>query len=250
MAGKFFIGNSNNIATLPKDILVGVQNNIARKVKGIYVGDSQNKAVKVWPNIILPEQYQQVEYIRNLYTSLSPGDRRSPSFTIENVVVSSLSRIVVDFAITTYGRTEGWGNKGTDLIFACYNPDKYFTIGLESNDYPKLWLRGKYFNDYADKQITTPIEENERYIVDLNRSNGECYINNEFFFTGSGSLSNTNARMALFCANYRNYYPESINLSGTYAMSYNLYKCEIYNHNNLVMNVVPCYRKSDNTIGL
>ena len=35
MAGKFFIGNSNNIATLPKDILVGDSNNIARKVKGI-----------------------------------------------------------------------------------------------------------------------------------------------------------------------------------------------------------------------
>ena len=250
MSGKIFVGNTGNIATLPKNILVGNANNIAKKVKTVYVGNSQNQAVKVWPNIILPEPYQQVEYIRNLYTVSSAGsDNRSPSFIIENVVVSSFSRIIVDFAITNHGRTVGWGNDTTDLIFACYRKGMYFTVGLESNDYPKLWVRGKYFDNYSDRQITTPIESDERYIIDLNRSNGECYINNEFFFTGSGSLPDTNAMVALFCYNNRNSYPESISPLGTYAISYKLYKCEIYN-DDLVMNVVPCYRKSDHFVGL
>lgn len=246
MAGKFFIGNSNNIATVPKNILVGDSNNIARKVKAVYAGNSSNQAVKVWPRI--PEAYQEVEYIRNLYTFSSPGDNRSLSFIIKNVVISSFSRIVVDFAITTDGRTVGWNNDSSDFIFACYYPDEYLTIGLESNDYPKLWLRGQYFNSHGSKEITTPIEENERYIVELNRSNGECYINNELFFTASASQPDTNTRMAFFCADYHD--PLGFSLQGTYNMSYNLYNCEIYNHNNLVMNVVPCYRKSDYAIGL
>ena len=59
MSGKIFVGNTSNIATLPKDILVGDSNNIARKVKEIYIGNSQNQAVKVWPNQIIPDIFTQ-----------------------------------------------------------------------------------------------------------------------------------------------------------------------------------------------
>ena len=110
-------------------------------------------------------------------------------------------------------------------------------------------MRGRYFKTYSDKEIVTPIESNKRYVIDLNRSNGECYINNELFFIGRGSQPDISAQIAFFCANYRNTSPSSYSLSGTYLMKYRLYKCEIYN-NDLVMNVVPCYRKGDHSIGL
>ena len=45
MAGKFLVGNSSGIATLPKNILVGDSNGIAKVPKAIFIGNSNNQAL-------------------------------------------------------------------------------------------------------------------------------------------------------------------------------------------------------------
>ena len=97
MAGKFFIGNSNNIATLPKNILVGDSNNIARKVKGIYVGNSQNKAVKVWPSIVVPDNYVQFEWFFFQFDAQVDGGSGWIYPVTSNVLVYQQPRIVINF---------------------------------------------------------------------------------------------------------------------------------------------------------
>ena len=259
MAGKFFIGNSNNIATLPKDILVGDSNNIARKVKGIYVGNSQNQAVKVWPTV--PEGYQEVEYIRSVYN-------RNGFET--GIVPNSNTRIVITFMFSKIDLAELAGSSAWETIAApfhvpyySYGIKKGFSSGLQA--YPDNASLNYFFcTGFGDStyllfdettQYTTPTEQdvnfvneqllNKKITIDLNRSSGTLYYNDELKTTFVNTFSDLNREICLLSYNIGNMPSNSSVLVRSKQTQINLYNCQIYKNDILVRNFIPCYRKTD-----
>ena len=269
MAGKFFIGNSNNIATLPKDILVGDSNNIARKVKGIYVGNSSNQAVKVWPNGRVPEGYQEVEYIRSVYNcnGFETG-----------IVPNSNTRIIITFMFSKIDLAELKANLDSsptkwDTIAAPFNVPYYeyqlktgFSSGLRAYEPPTAAFNYFFCTGFGDntyflfneiKTNTTPSEEdvnfvneqllNKKITIDLNRSRGTLYYNDELKETFVNTFSDLKTGNICLLSYNVGRVPSSLSLQAIHSTQnqINLYSSQIYKNNNLVRNFIPCNRKTD-----
>ena len=268
MAGKFFIGNSNNIATLPKDILVGDSNNIARKVKGIYVGNSQNQAVKVWPSGSggrLPEGYQEVEYIRSVYNcnGFETG-----------IIANSNTRIIITFMFSKINLAELSSNIGSppsqgNTIAAPFNLPDYqyqlmrgFSSGLRAY-YPSNSKFNYFFctgfgdNTYFlfNETNTTPTEAdanfvneqllNKKITIDLNRYRGTLYYNNELKETFVNTFSDLETGDICLLSYNIGRTPSSLTYMYSTQNQINLYSCQIYKNDVLLRNFIPCYKKID-----
>ena len=264
MAGKFFIGNSNNIATLPKDILVGDSNNIARKVKGIYVGNSSNQAVKVWPTV--PEGYQEVEYIRSVYNcnGFETG-----------IVANSNTRIVITFMFSKIDLAELLANHETGggawaTIAAPFNVPYYeyqlktgFSSGLRvyhpgsyslnyffctgfGNDTYSLFDETKQSLTEQDVDFVNEQLLNKKITIDLNRNRGTLYYNDELKTTFVNTFSDLGTRdICLLSYNIGHKPSDTGVLVRSTQNQINLYSCQIYKNNILVRDFIPCYRKTD-----
>lgn len=118
--------------------------------------------------------------------------------------------------------------------------------GTTSNNF-NVWLDGLtcikpqyYNNDYNSKSVSYTYAANQKVIVDFNKN-----ICN--FGTASQTFTNTtfqgNYTIALF----------TVNSGGTIdsrKASVKMYSCQIWDNETLVRNFIPCYRKSDNVIGM
>lgn len=266
MAGKFFIGNSNNIATVPKNILVGDSNNIARKAKAIYVGNSQNKAVKVWPNGSVPEGYQEVEYIRSVYNCNGFETGIIPNSNTRIIITFMFSKI--DLAELTYNQQSGLGVWAT--IAAPFNVPYYeyqlktgFSSGLRVYYPPTAPFNYFFCTGFGDntyflfneiKTNTTPSEEdvnfvneqllNKKITIDLNRNRGTLYYNDELKETFVNTFSDLGTTDICLLSYNIGYKPSSLSVQST-QNQINLYSCQIYKNDVLVRNFIPCYRKTD-----
>ena len=267
MAGKFFIGNSNNIATLPKDILVGDSNNIARKVKGIYVGNSQNKAVKVWPNGRVPEGYQEVEYIKSVYNCNGFETGIVPNSNTRIIITFMFSKI--DLAEFTHNQHIGLGWATIAAPFHVPYNDVYqlktgFSSGLRAYNQTTTSLNYFFCTGFGNDTYflfneikttySTPTEAdvnfvneqllNKKITIDLNRSRGTLYYNDKLKKTFVNTFSDLKTDICLLSYNI-GYKPSSLSVQST-QNQINLYSCQIYKNDVLVRNFIPCYRKTDN----
>lgn len=253
MSGKIFVGNDNDIATLPNKIYVGV-NNKARKVKSAYVGDSNGKAKQIWPVSYIPSIYSEVEYIMNAYTA-NDSSYTTPSIVFSNLVLSSYSRVIIDYAITPQGRNTGWNNNTQEYIF-CVNSGsrrKTFSAGFESgySDSGRIDVLVDYMErSGTDIAVSNYVTNDIRYVADFNRSgNNYCYINDNFIVSSSVPMPDTESTVYFFCQDAHNSYPGTL-IQHLQYLKLKLYKCEIYNHDELVLNAIPCLRKTDYVVGL
>ena len=235
MSGKIFTGNASNIATLPKNILVGNPNNIARNVKGIYVGNSQNQAVKVWPSGggRVPEGFQEVEYIRSIYESNSYHTGIKPN---------SNTRIVIDFMFTEVQFYDVRHEAGiafttaapffvpSDSVYYYQTYERGYSLSIQTNHNVSTDPNGWYYyfrvcfgftnsEDYYDiysyyeprgyiyEDVMANIGnkiKNKRMTVDLNRSRGTLYIDNEYKTTFEHTFSNTGNEIYLLAYDPKN----------------------------------------------
>ena len=238
MSGKIFVGNTSNIATLPKNILVGDSSNIARNVKEIYVGNSQNQAVKVWPNRILPDTYQQVEYMGiNNY-----GTNAFTSLIFTNYYIQC--RAVLNFKVYKHS-----------------NEDTSFLTMLSSTDLPcetcinynHIYFRygDETYYSYPNEKVLTKT----RYTIDCNNILNN--VSRFFIYNSEGYYSNPANNLVASTPKLSSAVQTSQTAQCMQVVKYSyieFYRLTLYNNNgsnsgNIVHDFYPCYRKIDRQAG-
>lgn len=166
----------------------------------------------------LPDEYQELEYIQSNGTQY-----------IDTGIVGN-QNIGVELKISgmNYGNTKLFGSR----------------TSASSNNFSIITTATSIVLDFQNYnnnrlQVTTPISEpiilkmnNQKMQVNSNEKNIGTYTNfntpgNLYIFNGSGS------------------FPNGYGMAST-----KLYYCKMWNGNTLVRDLVPCYRKQDNIIGL
>lgn len=275
MSGKIFVGNSSNIATLPKNILVGNPNNIAKNVKAVYVGNSQNQAVKVWPNGRVPGDYQEVEYLMSVYntngfrTGIVPNSntRIVITFMYESISLEELcnnvhgtwASIASPFRVTSYsyGIYSGFSTAlqalyaNTEKNYIHYSFSTAFgTKGSSDDSSYSLFNFFKYETHPSGGTIETVNGYllNKKITIDLNRNRGTLYYDDELKKTFTYSFPNLSSDITLLAYNL-GYEVADISLQTT-NNKIRLYSCQIYQNNVLVRDFIPCYNKQTYGVSL
>ena len=182
------------------------------------------KDYKIYGNSVqgkLPDIYQQVEYIE------STGTQYIDTGIYTN---TTLSKFEIKLNISNKNVTAG--------VFGTRNyksSDKSaINVFIRSGSLRLDWLSGSSVPEVA-------ITENIDYTISITR--GLATINN-INYTNEENTS-VDARYPFYIGNFNNAgIPYEIGLSGK------IYYSKLYNNNILVFNGVPCYRKSDNVIGM
>ena len=189
-------------------------------MKGVYLyyeteDEISDLPTKLKPRLQpIPSDYQQVEYIESSGTQ----------YIDSGIAPSSISPIV---KIKFYYKTRvGESN----ALFGCWGAnDTRFQI----------WWNGIGIGTVMSYSFTN----NTMYEIELNGVVPRAVINGTTYTSGitkDNGFSTSN--MYLFSRNESG--------SANAGMPQQLYYCKIYNNDVLVRNFVPCYRKSDNEIGL
>lgn len=164
----------------------------------------------------LPNEYQEVEYIQSTGTQ----------YINTNVLANTIGRFFLNAQfIQISGELNGAISSGFAL-----------DIGIISN---KFFLRNGVAND-----VTVGADIN-RHEFEVDTINSKCYIDGVVVSTKSGTKPNFN--LYLFARNN-----ESLGVVTTaYFCKERIYACKLYDlSNTLIRDFIPCYRKSDNTVGL
>ena len=271
MTNKIYLG-VNNQAKEVKKIYIGI-NGQAKKVKKGYIG--VNGVSKLfYQDSILPEEYQQVEYIMNSGTT---------QIIDPNIYPDSDTKTFIDFEISSYVN-----NGNGHYLFGCDNDGKkkssdsgvtfyywyYVTINASSMWSPNMAGWGKRYSiygsgtDYTQLGITPSV--GDRIKILFYDENGRTYINDSLKFSTTitfskeaGYLYDRDARSYSSTARYSKMYLLGAECRGTSAngqpttniapftrAEVKLYQFSVWQNGNLVRNMYPCYRKSGNVIGM
>ena len=178
----------------------------------------------------LPSEYQQVGYIESTGTQ----------YIDTGIIPISSTRIDIDFAYVGLASSFSW-----IPIFGARsvvnNVQEQYAVFINKIN---LKLTINYgFNDVADNS-NVYIEANKKYNVKNNQ--GSFYIND--ILESSISVSNTLSNNTI----YPVYLFDLCNYGGRLnrGTKMKLYSCKFYDGDTLMRNYIPCYRKSDNEIGL
>ena len=167
----------------------------------------------------LPNLYQEVEYIEsdgNQYIDTGYVPNQNTEFEVEYELNKK----------GTYGIIFGGEQAYSNNAFHMY-----------VSGWPQMWDIGfgKFFT-YAKE-----VELNKKIKYKINKTN--YYFDNvEYTYTGNTTFDN--ARAVYLFADNRSSVLLDVNAQKK------IYKCSIKDNNTLVRNFVPCYRKSDNVIGM
>lgn len=278
MAGKLFIGNTNNTASSPKQILFGNQDNIAKSVSSIFIGNSSNLAVKVWNKSgggggeDIPDYLQRVEYVRSIYNC----NQFSRNLTCNNAtrLVMQFKFISIDFneflqrdtsktspiaapfyigqgsLVNPSNDTTGYSFFLTSRKTGDSGIDYYFRVcfGKSENSYYNVFYYHSPNTTYNEEEVMENIGNKILNIpmkIDLNRNSGSLYINNVLTHTFENIAAFTYTNVIYFLR-----YDQETNpgVTGGPAIQetsnqINFYNCQIYNSDNLIYNLLPvCYK--------
>jgi hypothetical protein len=168
----------------------------------------------------LPNQYQQVEYIESTGTQ----------FFDTGVKANNNTRMVVDFKNTTTS------DSGLYMLFGARNYYNNSGFGISISSYGGYVYWGNY--DYANYEFRLNTKIRTKYDISKNGAIiGDTFLElPDTTFTG-------NYPITIFSLNSNTGYDTR------YAYG-QLYSSQIYDNDVLVRDFVPCYRKSDNVVGL
>ena len=174
----------------------------------------------------VPGEYTVVEYIGNT----------SASYILTDYVPNTNTKIVADMNVhqgtaswqTIFGARDDVYPGGNEYaLFSRVNNDYHFYPRITGNSYD--YMTGAY-----DERITVMIEGN---VVTVTKEDQTSYS-----YTQSGSLSNLTNPITIFALHNGNNVGDAGLLE--------LYSFKVYENDTLLKNYVPCYRTSDDTIGL
>ena len=174
----------------------------------------------------VPGEYTVVEYIGNT----------SASYILTDYVPNTNTKIVADMNVhrgtapwqTIFGARDDVYPGGNEYaLFSRVNNDYHFYPRITGNSYN--YMTGTY-----DERITVMIEGN---VVTVTKEDQTSYS-----YTQSGSLSNLANPITIFALHNGNNVGDAGLLE--------LYSFKVYENDTLLKNYVPCYRTSDDVIGL
>ena len=165
---------------------------------------------------LLPSGYTQVDYIESSGTQ----------YINTGIYSKSSVEIDCDFKSTDTSATRNY-------LFGAYNSN----INRMQFSYSSEAFYG-YGNNYITDNLTV---DNNKH--NFNLKNGIFKIdNNQIKEITSNDFESPNSYVFLLAVNNAG--------TATFYSYIKLYKCKIYNNNNLVRDFIPCYRNSDNEVGL
>ena len=227
-----YIGVNNSPKKI-KNFYIGVDGK-AKKVKKAYIG-IDGKA-KLFYSFILPPEFQQVQWIQN---------SNNNQYISTGVKLSSNINLIFDMNLiddtVTIGDLDNSGtvSKAYYIDIKASNSNVLFYLGNLQSSYQSTF----YWNP-SSSNITTTINMKERHVWNFNDSNGFFWIDDIKMGEYSGSFDDTNlSNLFLFrSTNGNNYFYNKYQLRHFQAI--NNYS------GNLIRDMYPCYRKSDNEIGM
>lgn len=192
-------------------------NSIKKKFHLFNVGGNTKQATA-----ILPEEYQQVDYIESSGTQYIDTGIESISKTFE---------IDMKFKIAQ--------SKSFQNLFCCRNSS---------------YSRSCFINDLTGFRVDQNNNQNSvargialDTIYELISSQKAFKLNNQELKTFPDNSGNDiNAKVTIL----NSYDITNGTMSDTYGFIGKLYTCKIYDNDTLVRNFIPCYRKTDNVVGL
>ena len=170
-----------------------------------------------WSKSNLPDGYQEVEYIEStgtqyIDTNVIPTSNLNGEFTL------SANAYGYPFGSTNGQDKDYWGMN--------FNCNGQYQLYYGTGSYPMIGIW----------------QLNTKYIIKIN--NKKFYLNNELLYdfnNGSNTFTfNTNSTIYLFALNY----------NGVSYSQFKMYNVKLWQNNTLVRDFVPCYRISDNVIGM
>ena len=178
--------------------------------------------VEVPPDARLPAEYQEVAYLEStgtqwINTGIYPNDN-----TIK-------LEVKVAYNSTTTGQLMGSGTSGNER----------FNFGIESSRF-RFGFGGSWFN--ANSAVLTADTEPHVWILDANTKTGSIDGVAE---TTTNTYSPAGARAIVLFARGTSAVAESGNRTKG-----KIYYAKIWNKGDLVRDLIPCYRKSDNEAGM
>lgn len=172
----------------------------------------------------LPSEYQEVKYIES--TGLQYIDT--------GIVPNSTTRVVLSVAMTdlSFCNFNGWGSRSSAeaFFFGIDKNNTSFSATISAN-----WSRTNF----------PTLADNKKHIFDV--SNNAIMLDGVSYGTGNiGDTASEGETLYLFA-----FHTGYLNNDVYYVCGKErIYSCEIYSGDNLTRNFIPCYRKSDKTIGL
>ena len=165
----------------------------------------------------IPSIYQEVEYIKSTGTQ----------WIDTNFKPNQDTRVVIDYqdddiTVSTHG-----------FIGSRDSVNSGFLIGGRSTYY--------WYTQYGNEQTPGTIFRNDnlRHFVDLNKT--LLYYDNSLIHTFSSQIFSNQKSLTLFITN---------DFGSTNNAIGKIFQCQIYNNDILVRDFVPCYRKSDEVVGM
>ena len=192
-------------------------------IEGEPIGSLSLKGDAQQDTAILPSEYQQVEYIQNSgtqYINTSYVPNYDNGFKVE---------VVYQPTNTT--------NRG--CLFSNYNDTNHTSYEIRGNGKERAYLNEGQLDKDCDGTYTTGINTSSLEVT----STTTTQIVNGVTTTSSYSITGS--------ANYPAYiFVDRMLRFGTFNNYIKLYSYKIYESGSLIRNFIPCYRKSDNVIGL
>ena len=170
----------------------------------------------------LPSEYQEVEYIES----------HQNQYIDTGILTSDKIRIECEYS-TTYN--------GINLLFGARRNINTNGLVFGTQYYDNT---SKFFVAYGGETVhrNSTIDNNDGNKHKVILSNEVFTIDNENQAIVRGDFT---ASFPIFLGTFSNN-----NFPDTRMWRGNIYSCKIYDNNNLVRDFVPCYRKSDNVIGM
>ena len=175
--------------------------------------------------VILPDGYTQVDYIESSGTQyIDTGYKPSHNTSVE-----------FESIVTQTGSSSGFCGARTAVSGS--NDDKYVFIASYANN-NDVSYQFNFGSTSSVLSLDVSYLQKNLYLVNKNK----LYINNELKSFRSLVTFSTPYNLYLMAIN-------TANTASLYAKC-KLYYCKIYDDENLVRNFIPCYRNSDNEVGL
>lgn len=194
-------------------------NGIARRCKLIF-----DNAKKVLAISSLPKEYQEVEYLESSGTQwIDTGLKANQNTTVE-IFFNTAVRTAAQFL---------FGNRITNTRAA---------FGA------LLWNSNKIYSEYNNSgNIITTFVYQDKTNCCVMLSKNKLIINGIVYTTHTPATFQTEGNMSLFGITTQS--PSRV-FDTSQSLAGKVYYCKIYNNNTLVRDFVPCFRKSDNVIGM
>lgn len=199
----------------------------------VYVGNKEidriyKGSTLVYQNILLPREYQQVEYLESTGTQyIDTGVQTSTN--IEIIAEMKISQIANDYSM---------------CLFGSWNDNQGFRVYRRLSDGTS---RAQYANIMYE---LTNIDFTQKHKIDFNKKDAN---NNPYIYIDDvmvESFGSTTFSNSLNICAFVSYSRDSSRLEWENNGKTILYSLQLYNNGTIIRNYIPCYRKIDGVAGL